>query len=71
MPIYEYACNTCGTTFEKLVSFSEAKNTPICPECGSDETKKKLSTIAAPSGFGNGGGSSSSTSGCGSSGRFS
>jgi len=24
MPIYEYVCNTCGITFEKIVKMSEA-----------------------------------------------
>ena len=41
MPIYEYACETCGTNFEKLMKMSAP--TPSCPECGSDEVKKKVS----------------------------
>jgi putative FmdB family regulatory protein len=33
MPIYEYACDTCQTTFERKQKFSED---PVrdCPECG-------------------------------------
>jgi putative FmdB family regulatory protein len=33
MPIYEYACDTCQTTFERKQKFSEE---PVreCPECG-------------------------------------
>lgn len=44
MPIYEYECLTCGTTFEKRQSFHEA---PIadCPN-GHPETRRLLSTPA-------------------------
>lgn len=33
MPIYEYACGTCGHTFERKQRFSDE---PVseCPECG-------------------------------------
>lgn len=40
MPIYEYKCSSCGKDFEKLVFGSQAV---ACPECGSEEVKKKLS----------------------------
>ncbi len=35
MPIYEYACDTCQTTFERKQKFSED---PVrsCPDCGND-----------------------------------
>jgi putative FmdB family regulatory protein len=44
MPIYEYECLTCGTTFEKRQSYYEA---PIadCPN-GHAETRRLLSTPA-------------------------
>ncbi|RMF00346.1 MAG: zinc ribbon domain-containing protein [Chloroflexi bacterium] len=44
MPIYEYECLTCGTTFEKRQSFSEE---PIaaCPN-GHPETRRLLSAPA-------------------------
>ena len=34
MPIYEYACDTCHSTFERKQKFSED---PVreCPDCGS------------------------------------
>ncbi len=35
MPLYEYRCNRCGTTFEVMQKFSDA---PLAthPECGGD-----------------------------------
>jgi putative FmdB family regulatory protein len=59
MPIYEYACNGCGSRFEKLVRrFAEAVS---CPSCASEAVDKQLSVFAV--------GASSATSaadaGCG------
>lgn len=45
MPIFEYACRTCGKEFEKLVRQSDAA--PACPSCQSGELTKKMSTFAA------------------------
>ena len=41
MPIYEYGCQRCGHTFERLQKVSEA---PIdeCPACGAQGDVKKL-----------------------------
>lgn len=58
MPIYEYACRTCGSDFEKLVRSASASDDISCPECASPDVKKKLSTFAAKAA----GGSASSTS---------
>ena len=44
MPIYEYECLTCGTTFEKRQSFS-AQPVADCPQ-GHGETRRLLSTPA-------------------------
>jgi len=65
MPLYEYICRQCGGTFEKMVRFSEADLSPVCPSCASSDTQKKVSVAAA---FGSGSGSSSSGGGAGSSG---
>jgi putative FmdB family regulatory protein len=35
MPIYEYACDTCETTFERKQKFSD-EPIRICPDCGHD-----------------------------------
>ena len=68
MPIYEYQCSECGHEFEKLVRFSDPQvNSPQCPGCQSENTRKRLSTIAAFSGVKSQG---ASGPGCGSSGPF-
>ena len=42
MPIYEYACRSCGHEFETLQKISDA---PLvdCPSCGQAELRKKVS----------------------------
>lgn len=44
MPIYEYECLTCGTTFEKRQSFSE-EPVASCPN-GHPKTRRLLSAPA-------------------------
>jgi putative FmdB family regulatory protein len=61
MPIYEYACNGCGTRFEKLVRrFAEEVS---CPSCASGSVDKQLSVFAV--GASSAPGSSPSASACG------
>lgn len=43
MPIYEYACQTCGHDFEALV---RSDTVPACPSCHSTDLAKKLSVFA-------------------------
>ncbi len=43
MPIFEYACRTCGNAFETLV---RGGDTPACPKCASTELEKQLSAVA-------------------------
>lgn len=45
MPIFEYTCKKCGTSFEALVSVADAK--APCEKCGSTNVKKQLSTFSA------------------------
>jgi len=45
MPIYEFACNDCGTKFEKRVSFS-ATDAPPCDSCESENVQRLLSAPA-------------------------
>lgn len=40
MPIYEYRCQGCKTTFEALV---RGERTVTCPQCGSPALDKLLS----------------------------
>ena len=68
MPLYEYRCNQCGETFERMVRFSEVDLSPVCPKCASTDTKTKVSMAAA---FGGGtSGASCGGSSCGSHGGF-
>ncbi|MBS3783990.1 MAG: zinc ribbon domain-containing protein [Anaerolineae bacterium] len=47
MPIYEYRCVECGTTFEALV---RGKRAVTCPRCGSSSLDKLLSAPTVLSG---------------------
>jgi putative FmdB family regulatory protein len=47
MPIYEYRCRDCETTFEALVRGSEVVT---CPHCGSSALRKLLSSPFVASG---------------------
>jgi putative FmdB family regulatory protein len=51
MPIYEYACDSCGNKFEKLVRSTEAEAAAAaaCPSCGKQELHQEYSTFAARS----------------------
>jgi putative FmdB family regulatory protein len=42
MPIYEYACKSCGHGFDALQKMSDDPLTE-CPDCGQPELKKLLS----------------------------
>jgi putative FmdB family regulatory protein len=66
MPLYEYQCQHCRESFEKIVRFYEAEQLPTCPNCGSTDTRKKISAAAALGGSSSG----SSGGGCGSGGGF-
>ncbi len=44
MPIYEYVCEACEHSFEKLVSSSRAR--VRCPRCESSNVTKQFSTFA-------------------------
>jgi len=45
MPIFEYRCEKCENRFEQLVFRSSDK--PDCPNCGSQEVEKMVSTFAS------------------------
>lgn len=69
MPLYVYLCQDCGEQFEKMMRFSELEQAPECPICHGQHTHKQITTFASTF-SGSGGTSGSSSSGCGSSGRF-
>ena len=41
MPIYEYACESCGHRFEKLMKIGAEP--PPCDDCGTGDVKKLVS----------------------------
>jgi len=44
MPIFEYKCRDCGTTFEEIVLSSS--NRIACKHCESERVDKQLSVFA-------------------------
>jgi len=42
MPIYEYQCEKCTHSFEKLIFIGDDENIN-CPKCGGNKVKKLLS----------------------------
>jgi len=44
MPIYEFICDECTHTFEKLVASSRSR--VACPKCESLKVAKQFSTFA-------------------------
>jgi putative FmdB family regulatory protein len=66
MPIYEYTCKKCNKIFETLVLSSDDVKGIQCPECGSEEVQKMLSSFTSGLSAGPGPGGLSSESSCGS-----
>jgi len=46
MPIYEYACQDCGTKFEKLIRRDSDLDQLACPSCGDSHLQREQSTFA-------------------------
>lgn len=63
MPLHDFVCRACGHAFEALVM---GKDQPACPQCGSPELIKQMSTFACRTGTKGGSGSTggSKCSGC-------
>jgi len=45
MPLYEYRCSECSTTFEKLIRTADQKP-GACPGCGRENATRVFSTFA-------------------------
>ena len=56
MPIYEYACPRCGTSFEAFVIRRSDEAEVECPGCHSRSVSRQLSRPAAVRGRGGSGG---------------
>jgi putative FmdB family regulatory protein len=54
MPIFEYACEECGTTFERLTLRPQLVVPTPCPQCGSTQTAKMFSTFSTQGSAGGG-----------------
>ena len=46
MPMFEYRCGGYGREFEELVLSPSVEKSIRCPDCGSVEVQKKLSSFA-------------------------
>ena len=47
MPLFEYQCNNCENKFELLQRTNDAKKSPKCPICQTQDITKRLSGFAA------------------------
>ncbi len=54
MPIYEYRCQDCGATFDKLVHSWDGPEQVECPTCHSKHCKKAVSLFSSSSASGSG-----------------
>ena len=45
MPLYEYQCDACGSTFEKIQKFSDPP-LDVCEKCGKGPVRKLISSPA-------------------------
>jgi putative FmdB family regulatory protein len=48
MPLFDFRCRECGCEFEALVRPTDAE-TRSCPDCGSRDLERLLSTFAVSS----------------------
>ena len=62
MPIYEYRCTRCDTTFARLQRVGQGSDEVRCPNCESPDVERLLSTFASA---GSASGSAASCSGGG------
>jgi len=46
MPMYEFHCDACDTTFDHRTSIDARDSKVPCPNCGSKKTGRKLSVVA-------------------------
>ena len=45
MPIYEFRCQQCDNTFEKLFASIQQKSSPSCPKCESSDITQLFSVF--------------------------
>lgn len=49
MPFYEYTCGNCGQSYIDLRAVEDRNKKAPCPQCGSKDVVRKVSTFAAVS----------------------
>jgi putative FmdB family regulatory protein len=54
MPLYEFQCTECHSSFEELVRVSALATEVACPKCGSRHVRRKVSTFASKGSSGSG-----------------
>jgi putative FmdB family regulatory protein len=46
MPLYDYHCKDCDSTFEVRLTFAEADNAhPVCPKCASEHVNRRIGNV--------------------------
>lgn len=45
MPLYKYRCDECDNTFKVLKKNGKKDEAPKCPECGSEEVERLISSV--------------------------
>lgn len=45
MPVYEYVCNTCGQSIDRVLPMSAADQAGECPDCGGT-LRRRFSRVA-------------------------
>src|SRR5947209_16948943 len=51
MPLYEYVCNSCEVTFDKLVRSMTAVEAVMCDRCSSEDVRRVPSRFASVGGL--------------------
>jgi len=46
VPLYRYECESCSNQFTVLVRQQAQDDVPVCPECGSRETRRMVPRVA-------------------------
>jgi len=64
MPIYEYRCNTCGSTFDAIRPMHAADDAIPCEKCESKDTTRLLSKCYSHNEHGSIGGQANSCGNC-------
>lgn len=52
MPYYDFACRNCEQPFEKKLKMSQSSEPQSCPNCGSGDTRRRMSSAFAVGGGG-------------------